>query len=66
MKALLEVLGSVALVQGALGLLHVFTDWDVGLVGRLGILDGHGVGASVALLALAFALFAVAENRGSG
>ncbi|MEU3861773.1 hypothetical protein AB0F03_31175 [Streptomyces sp. NPDC028722] len=66
MKALLEVLGFVALVQGALGLVHEFTDWDVGLVQRLGFLDGYGVWASAALLVLAFALFAVAESRDSG
>ncbi|AYN38665.1 hypothetical protein D9753_06735 [Streptomyces dangxiongensis] len=66
MKDLLEFLGFVALVQGALGLVHEFTDWHVGLVQRVGFLDGYGVYASAALLVLAFALFAVAESRGSG
>ncbi|MGY6021290.1 hypothetical protein [Streptomyces spinosirectus] len=66
MKQLLEVLGFVALVQGVLGLLHEFTDWHVGLVQRLGFLDGYGVYASVTLLVLAFALFAAAESRKSG
>ncbi|MFF9090857.1 hypothetical protein ACF1BE_31670 [Streptomyces sp. NPDC014991] len=66
MKALLEFLGFVALVQGALGLVHEFTDWDIGLVQRLDFLDGYGVYASVALLVLAFALFAVAESREPG
>ena len=65
-KQLLELLGLIALVQGALGLVHEFTDWHVGLVQRLGFLDGYGVYASVALVVLAFALFAVAESRGSG
>lgn len=63
MKALLEFLGFIALVQGALGLLHEFTDWHVGLVQRIGLLDGHEVYASVALIVLAIALFAAAESR---
>ncbi|MFE7170477.1 hypothetical protein [Streptomyces sp. NPDC057616] len=66
MKQLLEVLGFVALVQGVLGLVHEFTDWHVGLVQRLGFLDGYGVYASVTLVVLAFALFAAAESRKSG
>ncbi|MFJ9821954.1 hypothetical protein ACIRU3_43320 [Streptomyces sp. NPDC101151] len=66
MKQLLEVLGFIALMQGALGLVHEFTDWHVGLVQRLGLLDGYGVYASVALVVLAFALFAAAESRGAG
>ncbi|MEU6667494.1 hypothetical protein [Streptomyces sp. NPDC046727] len=66
MKQLLELLGFIALVQGVLGLVHEFTDWHVGLVQRLGFLDGYEVYASVALVVLAFALFAAAESRGSG
>ncbi|MFI6560170.1 hypothetical protein [Streptomyces sp. NPDC050534] len=66
MRQLLEVLGFVALVQGVLGLVHEFTDWHVGLVQRLGFLDGHGIYASVTLVVLAFALFAAAESRKSG
>ncbi|MGW4877633.1 hypothetical protein ACWEPI_13835 [Streptomyces sp. NPDC004262] len=66
MKQVLELLGFVALVQGVLGLLHEFTHWHVGLLRRLGFLDGYGVYASVALVALAIALFAVAESRRSG
>ncbi|MCI3271324.1 hypothetical protein [Streptomyces cylindrosporus] len=66
MKRLLELLGLLALVQGVLGLLHEFTHWHVGLVQRLGFLDGYGIYASVALLVLAFALFAAAESRKSG
>ncbi|MFF8726211.1 hypothetical protein ACF073_06925 [Streptomyces sp. NPDC015171] len=66
MKQSLEFLGFIALVQGALGLVHEFTDWHIGLVQRLGFLDGYGVYASVALVVLAFAMFAVAESRGSG
>ncbi|MBL1083995.1 hypothetical protein JK359_18805 [Streptomyces actinomycinicus] len=66
MKQVLELLGFFALVQGVMGLVHEFTDWDVGLVQRLGFLDGYGVYASAALVVLAFALFAAAESRGSG
>ncbi|MBO4254019.1 MULTISPECIES: hypothetical protein [Streptomyces] len=66
MKRLLEVLGFLALVQGVLGLVDEFTHWHAGLVRRLGFLDGYGVYASVALLVLAFALFAAAESRKSG
>ncbi|MFF3349850.1 hypothetical protein [Streptomyces sp. NPDC002779] len=66
MKQLLELLGFLALVQGVAGLVHQFTDWDWGLVQRVGLLDGYEIYASITLLVLAFALFAVAENRGSG
>ncbi|GGW63462.1 hypothetical protein GCM10010503_45680 [Streptomyces lucensis JCM 4490] len=66
MKELLEFLGFVALVQGAMGLVHEFTHWHVGLVQRLGFLDGYEVYASAALVVLAFALFAAAGSRGSG
>ncbi|GHI02639.1 hypothetical protein Scel_09600 [Streptomyces cellostaticus] len=64
-KRLLELLGLIALVQGVLGLVHEFTHWHVGLVQRLGFLDGYEVYVSIALVVLAFALFAVAESRGS-
>ncbi|SED97146.1 hypothetical protein SAMN05216532_6447 [Streptomyces sp. 2231.1] len=66
MKQSLELLGFLALVQGVLGLVHEFTHWHMGLVQRLGFLDGYEVYASVALVVLAFALFAAAESRGSG
>ncbi|MFF5183229.1 hypothetical protein ACFY30_05480 [Streptomyces sp. NPDC000345] len=66
MKELLEVLGFLALVQGVLGLVHEFAHWRVGLVQRIGFLDGYEVYASVALVVLAFALFAAAESRKSG
>jgi hypothetical protein len=66
MKQLLELLGSLALVQGGAGLLHEFTDWHIGLVQRIGLLDGYEIYASVALIVLAFALFAAAASRGSG
>ncbi|MFE5256713.1 hypothetical protein [Streptomyces coelicoflavus] len=65
MKKLLEFLGFVTALQGVMGLVHEFTDWNVGLVRRVGFLDGYGVYASVALLALGGALFAAAESRGS-
>ncbi|MBT2418846.1 hypothetical protein J7F01_26850 [Streptomyces sp. ISL-22] len=66
MKQLLELLGFIALVQGIAGLVHEFADWDWGLVQRLGFLDGFEIYASVALLVLAFALFAAAQSRKSG
>ncbi|MDH6453916.1 MULTISPECIES: hypothetical protein [unclassified Streptomyces] len=66
MKQLLELLGFFALVQGGMGLLHEFTDWHIGLVQRIGFLDGYGVFASITLIVLACALFAAAESRGSG
>ncbi|RZB15684.1 hypothetical protein StrepF001_30345 [Streptomyces sp. F001] len=66
MKQLLELLGFLALVQGVMGLLHEFTDWHIGLVQRLGFLEGYEIYASVALVVLAFALFAAAESRKSG
>ncbi|CAM5704739.1 putative protein OS=Streptomyces alboniger OX=132473 GN=CP975_29380 PE=4 SV=1 [Streptomyces alboniger] len=66
MKRVLELLGVVLLLQGAAGLVHELTGrldgW--GLVARLGLLDGHEVYASVTLVVLACALFAVAESRG--
>lgn len=62
-RELLGVLGFLALVQGVLGLVHEFTHWHVGLVQRLGFLDdGYEVYASVALVVLAFTLFAAADN----
>ncbi|MFI0515177.1 hypothetical protein ACH3Y9_34715 [Streptomyces sp. WSLK1-5] len=66
MKQLLELLGVLALVQGGAGLLHEFTGWHIGLVQRIGFLDGYGIYASIALIVLAFALFAAAESRGPG
>ncbi|MFJ8805992.1 hypothetical protein [Streptomyces sp. NPDC102490] len=63
MKQLLEFLGFLAVVQGLMGLVHEFTDWNVGLVQRIGVLDGYEVYASGALLALGGALFAAAESR---
>ncbi|MBU6530312.1 hypothetical protein ACFUIW_14515 [Streptomyces sp. NPDC057245] len=66
MKELLELCGFLALVQGVMGLVHEFTDWNWGLVHRIGFLDGYEVYASVALLALGIALFAAAESRKSG
>ncbi|MDX3528151.1 hypothetical protein P1P75_17335 [Streptomyces sp. ID05-39B] len=66
MKQLLELLGFFALVQGVAGLVHEFTDLHWGLVQQFGVLDGYEVYASVALLVLAFALFAAAESRKPG
>ncbi|MET7274523.1 MULTISPECIES: hypothetical protein [Streptomyces] len=66
MKEFLEIVGFLALVQGVAGLVHEFTDWDWGFVQRVGLLDGYEIYASVALIVLAFALFAAAESRGPG
>ncbi|MEV8126099.1 hypothetical protein AB0P07_18675 [Streptomyces sp. NPDC085944] len=66
MKKLLEFLGFVTVLQGVMGLVREFTDWNVGLVRRIGFLDGYEVYASVALLALGGALFAAAESHKSG
>ncbi|UXY30807.1 hypothetical protein [Streptomyces sp. HUAS TT20] len=66
MKKLLEVTGFLALMQGVLGLVHEFTHWGVGLVQKVGFLDGYEVYASLALVVLAFALFAAAESRRPG
>ncbi|QNP69372.1 hypothetical protein IAG44_07935 [Streptomyces roseirectus] len=64
MKALLEVIGFLALAQGVMGLLdELFADWDIGLVRRIGFLDGVEIYASITLVVLACALFAVAERR---
>ncbi|MGW5786642.1 hypothetical protein ACWEWK_21910 [Streptomyces sp. NPDC003757] len=66
MKRLLEFLGFLAVLQGVLGLVHEFAGWNTGLVRRIALLDGYGVYASMALLALGGALFAAAESRRSG
>ncbi|MEU3790947.1 hypothetical protein [Streptomyces fructofermentans] len=67
MKQLLEFLGVVALLQGGAGLVYEVTGWlRWSLVHRLGLLDGNEVYASVALVVLAFALFAAAESRKPG
>ncbi|AIV33449.1 hypothetical protein LMJ38_35125 [Streptomyces sp. R1] len=66
MKKLLEFLGFVTVLQGVMGLVHEFAEWNVGLVRRIAFLDGYEVYASVALLALGGALFAAAESRKSG
>jgi hypothetical protein len=66
MKQFLELLGFLALGQGAMGLIHEFTDWHIGLVQRIGFLDGYEIYASVTLIVLAIALFAVAEGQKSG
>ncbi|MFI1356335.1 hypothetical protein ACH4TV_22570 [Streptomyces sp. NPDC020898] len=65
MKQLLEGAGLLALLQGAAGLLHEFTDLHWGLVQRVGVLDGYEIYASVALLVLSVALFAAAESQKS-
>ncbi|MEV5886210.1 hypothetical protein AB0L74_26435 [Streptomyces sp. NPDC052020] len=62
MKRLLGLLGFLALTQGVMGLLHEVTDLRWGVVRRIGFLDGYEVYASVALLALGFALCAAGSR----
>ncbi|KAB1149902.1 hypothetical protein F7R91_03470 [Streptomyces luteolifulvus] len=62
MKQLLEILGFIALLQGALGLVHEFTDWHIGVVQRLGFLDGYEIYASVVLIVAGLALFAAGNS----
>ncbi len=66
MKQLLELLGFLAVVQGIMGLVGEFSDWNGGLVRRIGLLDGYELYGSLALLVLGGALFAAAESRKSG
>ncbi|MCX4570080.1 hypothetical protein ACFZAB_05100 [Streptomyces albogriseolus] len=66
MKKLLEIVGFVAVLQGVAGLVTEFTDWHWGLVRQAGFLDGYEIYASVALLVLGIALFALAETRKPG
>ncbi|GAA1013344.1 MULTISPECIES: hypothetical protein [Streptomyces] len=63
MKNLLGFLGFIALVQGAFGLVHVFTGWHGGLVQRIGFLDGYEIYASIALIVLACALFVLSDKQ---
>ncbi|MER5945717.1 hypothetical protein ABT127_06610 [Streptomyces sp. NPDC001904] len=63
-RTVLGIAGTLALVQGAIGLVHAFTgrlDW--GLIGRIPFLDGREVYGSIALVVLAIALFAAADSR---
>ncbi|GGR97751.1 hypothetical protein GCM10010252_40500 [Streptomyces aureoverticillatus] len=68
MKQLLEGLGLILLIQGAAGLVHELTGrlrgW--GVVQHLPFADGYELYLSIALIVLAFALFAAAESRRSG
>ncbi|MDQ0407199.1 hypothetical protein OIE75_31625 [Streptomyces sp. NBC_01723] len=66
MKELLEFLGLLAVIQGVMGLVQEFTDWNWGLVHRIGLFDGFELYASVVLLVLGGALFAAAESRKPG
>ncbi|MFF2501906.1 hypothetical protein ACFVTY_00710 [Streptomyces sp. NPDC058067] len=63
MKKVLEFIGAIALIQGVIGLLHEFTGWlSWGVIRHIGFLDRHEVYGSIALVVLAFALFAAAES----
>ncbi|MFJ4715448.1 hypothetical protein [Streptomyces sp. NPDC088785] len=64
LRTVLEIIGTIALVQGAVGLIHAFTGrlgW--GLVGRVPFVGGHEVYGSIALVVLAIALFAAADSQ---
>ncbi|EPH42641.1 hypothetical protein ABT390_23260 [Streptomyces aurantiacus] len=65
MKQLLEFLGLVLLLQGVAGLVHELTGWmrGWGVVQHLPFADGYELYLSIALVVLAFALFAAAESR---
>ncbi|MEV3856899.1 hypothetical protein AB0J38_21530 [Streptomyces sp. NPDC050095] len=64
LRKILEVVGGLALLQGAVGLVHEFTGWlGWGLISHLGFLDGREVYGSIALIVLAIALFAAAESQ---
>ncbi|MER5305688.1 hypothetical protein ABT039_40345 [Streptomyces lasiicapitis] len=68
MKQLLEFLGVILLIQGAVGLTHELTGWlrGWGAVQHLPFADGYELYLSIALVVLAFAVFAAAESRKSG
>ncbi|MFF1271879.1 hypothetical protein ACFVZC_00380 [Streptomyces marokkonensis] len=66
MKQMLEVLGFLAVVQGIMGLVSEFADWDWGLVHRFAVFEGYELYASIALLVLGGALFAAAESQKAG
>ncbi|MEI5097750.1 hypothetical protein RB200_02650 [Streptomyces sp. PmtG] len=65
MKQLLEGLGFLVLIQGLGGLVYELTGWvRWGLVQSLPFADGYELYLSIALLVLAFALFAAGESAG--
>ncbi|MEU6391673.1 hypothetical protein [Streptomyces sp. NPDC046939] len=67
LQQILEVVGVLVLVQGAIGLVHEFTGWlGWGLIQYLGFLDGYEVYGSIALIVLAIALLAAADSQKNG
>ncbi|MVO86179.1 hypothetical protein GPA10_15795 [Streptomyces sp. p1417] len=68
MKQMLEYLGVLLLIQGVVSLTSELTGrlhgW--GVVHRIAIADGHELYLSIALIALAIAVFAAAESRRFG
>ncbi|WP_030564995.1 hypothetical protein [Streptomyces aureocirculatus] len=68
MKQVLEYLGVFLLIQGVVSLAGELTgrlhNW--GVVHRLPFADGHELYLSIALIALAIAVFAAAESRRFG
>lgn len=55
----------ILLIQGVAAVVHELTGWLAGwgVVQRLHFLDGYELYAGIALVVLAFALFAAAESR---
>ncbi|MEU3145077.1 MULTISPECIES: hypothetical protein [unclassified Streptomyces] len=66
MKRLLEILGFIALLQGAASLVNEFTGWNPGVVRRLDFLEGFELYAGITLLVLGIALLSAAESGKSG
>ncbi|MEW2581382.1 hypothetical protein [Streptomyces syringium] len=65
MKKILEVLGFILVVQGAMAVLHEVTDWfgNWGVVRHIGFLDGYELYAGIVLAVLGIAI-CVASDRG--
>ncbi|MGX2993753.1 hypothetical protein JNUCC64_05555 [Streptomyces sp. JNUCC 64] len=62
MRHLLEFLGVFALFQGGMGIATGLGWLDIGLLRRVGFLEGYQLFAGIALLVLAMALFGVADS----
>ncbi|MFE3448083.1 hypothetical protein ACFXJ8_04030 [Nonomuraea sp. NPDC059194] len=67
MKAILDVVGTVLLIQGVGGVVNTVLGWwgwahDFLLINRLAFLDGYEVFAGIGLGVLGFALLAAADS----
>ncbi|RZS37563.1 hypothetical protein EV193_105119 [Herbihabitans rhizosphaerae] len=65
MWVVLEILGSIMVIQGGAGLVHEWFGWLDGsfLVRLLTVLDGYEVAASAALIVLGVAAVAIGNAR---